>query len=108
MTKRSTIFLLTLACLLTPGLVAADPTAAAPAAADLSFLSCPAAGPDAAATLAVTPAKLEGAVAAQAGSPNCCQIAERQCRQICRLTGVFEFSCDPATCQSSCICNIGP
>jgi hypothetical protein len=112
MTKRSKIhfFLLTFALLLTPGLAAAESTAAAPAVAtpDLAFLSCPAAGTEAAATLAVTPAELEGAVAAQAGGPGCCAIAERQCRQNCRATGVFEFSCDPTTCQSSCICNIGP
>lgn len=39
--------------------------------------------------------------------PNCCQVAETQCENNCRRTGVFEFSCDPDTCSSSCICNIG-
>lgn len=38
---------------------------------------------------------------------DCCEIARRQCEANCRQTGVFEFSCDPSTCSSSCICNIG-
>lgn len=104
MMKRSAIILLfALALLLAPGLAAAaETTAAAP---DLSFLSCPAQGEGAAAAPALSVVDAEGTLAL---APDCCRKAARQCAKNCRETGVFEFSCDPATCQSSCICNIGP
>jgi hypothetical protein len=46
----------------------------------------------------------------EADGPNCCENLFRQCEQvICRdKGGVFEFNCNPDTCQASCICNVFP
>jgi hypothetical protein len=39
----------------------------------------------------------------------CCKGRRIACEAICApCGGVFEFNCDPATCQSNCICNICP
>jgi hypothetical protein len=102
--KRTILLSLSLlALLLAPGMAAAEQTAPAPAVQgcnDLSFLS-------AAPVTAASPAMpnldpLAGVVEAQGG---CCAAKLRQCQNNCAC-GVFEFNCDPATCQSSCICNI--
>lgn len=42
----------------------------------------------------------------QGSTQGCCQGAFRACQANCRPQGIFEFNCDPDTCQSSCICNI--
>jgi hypothetical protein len=42
----------------------------------------------------------------QGSTQGCCQGAFRSCQANCAPAGVFEFNCDPDTCQSSCICNI--
>ena len=40
---------------------------------------------------------------------SCCTGRRIACQAVCApCGGVFEFNCDPATCQSSCICNICP
>jgi hypothetical protein len=89
-----------------PGLAAAD-TSSAPAVAaqgcnDLSFLTAAPVTSTAAAP-ALNP--LAGVIEVQGGG--CCGAKLRQCQSNCAC-GVFEFNCDPATCQSSCICNICP
>jgi hypothetical protein len=103
--KRTILLSLSLlAFVLIPGMAAAAGTApAAPAAPqgcnDLSFLSAAPLTP----ALAFDP--IAGAVQAQSGG--CCAGKLQQCQNRCAC-GVFEFNCDPATCQSSCICNICP
>lgn len=42
----------------------------------------------------------------QGSTEGCCQGAFRACQANCRPAGVFEFNCDPDTCESNCICNI--
>lgn len=103
--KKHLIGLSLALALLVPGVALAAETAANPAPAsgcDLAFLSPAPMTPAG----AVAPTALEGALPAQ--SSNCCVQAQSRCVRNCRATGVFEFSCDPTTCQSSCICNIGP
>lgn len=48
---------------------------------------------------------LDGAIEVQQG--NCCVGLFQACQANCQPQGVFEFNCNPDTCQSSCICNIG-
>jgi hypothetical protein len=103
--KRSLFLLLTLAALLTPGLAAAGPAPAAPLATpvadlDLAWLSEPEAG----AVPALASPGLEGAVALATGI-DYCAAKLRKCRQDCWDTGIFSFTCNAATMQSSCICN---
>lgn len=46
---------------------------------------------------------------AQQTAASCCTGLRRACEVVCApCGGVFEFNCDPRTCQSSCICNICP
>lgn len=100
--KRTIVLSLSLlAFVLIPGMASAAETApAAPQGCnDLSFLD---AAPLTSA-LAIDP--FAGAMQAQAGG--CCAGKLQQCQNRCQC-GVFEFNCDPATCQSSCICNICP
>ena len=90
-----------LAFVLIPGMAAAAETAsAAPQGCnDLSFLNAAPLTP----ALAFDP--FAGAIQVQGGG--CCQGKLNQCQNRC-LCGVFEFNCDPVTCDSSCICNICP
>lgn len=103
--KKTIIGLCLAAALLVPGFAIAAETSANAAAAPACDQNVLASAPMTPAQ-AVAPAGLEGALQAQ--SRSCCVRAERRCIRNCRATGVFEFSCDPTTCQSSCICNIGP
>ena len=100
--KRTILLSLSLlAFVLVPGMAAAD--TAAQGCNDLSFLSAApmtSAAPATPAVLALDP--LAGAVETQS---NCCTNKLKQCQKNCAC-GVFEFNCDAATCQSSCICNI--
>ena len=99
--KRTILLSLSLlAFILLPGMAAAAETApAAPQGCnDLSFLSAAPLTP----ALALDP--IAGAIQTQGG---CCTGKLQQCQNRCQC-GVFEFNCDPATCQSSCICNICP
>ena len=104
--KRTILLSLSLlAFVLVPGMAAADTVPAAPAAPaqgcnDLSFLSAAPVTSAAPAVASLNP--LAGAVATQS---SCCAGKLQQCQNRCAC-GVFEFNCDPATCQSSCICNI--
>lgn len=105
--KRTILLSLSLlAFLLTPGMAAAEPTPA-PAAQgcnDLSFLSAAPMAPITSAAPAVNNLNpLAGAVEVQGGG--CCAGKMVACQAGCAC-GVFEFNCNPATCQSSCICNI--
>lgn len=98
--KRTILLSLSLlAFVLVPGMAAAD-TPSAQGCNDLSFLSAAPMTSAAPAVAALDP--LAGAVEAQS---SCCSNRLRQCQRNCAC-GVFEFNCDPATCQSSCICNI--
>ncbi len=46
---------------------------------------------------------------AQQTAASCCTARRVACQAACSpCGGVFEFNCDPATCQASCICNICP
>lgn len=46
---------------------------------------------------------------AQQTAAGCCTGRRLACEAVCAACGgVFEFNCDPRTCQSSCICNICP
>jgi hypothetical protein len=46
---------------------------------------------------------------AQQTAASCCTGRRLACEAVCApCGGVFEFNCDPGTCQSSCICNICP
>jgi hypothetical protein len=105
MTRRKTFLTCTLLALcLFPGVAAAEETvqAAAPASGcDATSFLAPAA--PAASTPAMNP--FAGAIEAQGGA--CCFGKLVACNAGC-VCGVFEFNCDPATCQSSCICNICP
>jgi hypothetical protein len=103
--KKNIIGLCLAAALLVPGFAMAAETSANAAAAPACDLNVLASAPMTPAK-AVAPTGLEGALPAQ--SSNCCARAQQRCIRNCRATGVFEFSCDPTTCQSSCICNIGP
>lgn len=113
MKNRSAFILLTLAVLLIPGLAAAEPASAPLPETDLSWLSCPAAGPQTALSVPALPAAgptgvdgLEGAVAL-ALVPDCCASRLRKCQQDCWDTGVASFVCSQATCATtwSCTCN---
>lgn len=95
---KRTILLSLLAFALIPGLAAAAETAPAAPCNDLSFLDAAPLTP----ALAFDP--FAGAIQTQGG---CCAGKLQQCQNRCQC-GVFEFNCDPATCQSSCICNICP
>ncbi|HEX6863417.1 MAG TPA: hypothetical protein VF414_11405 [Thermoanaerobaculia bacterium] len=100
--KRTILLSLSLlAFILIPGMAAAAETApAAPqGCSDLSFLGAAPLTP----ALALDP--IAGAIQTQGGG--CCAGKQQQCQSRCAC-GVFEFNCDPATCQSSCICNICP
>ena len=88
-----------LAFVLIPGMAAAAETAPAAPCNDLSFLNAAPVTP----ALAFDP--IAGAIQTQGGG--CCAGKLQQCQNRCQC-GVFEFNCDPATCQSSCICNICP
>lgn len=105
--KRTILLSLSLlALLLAPGMAAAEQTMAAPVAQgcnDLSFLSAAPAAPATSAAPAVDHLNpLAGVVEVQGG---CCIGKRLACQAGCAC-GVFEFNCNPATCQSSCICNI--
>jgi hypothetical protein len=98
--KRTILLSLSLlAFVLVPGMAAAD-TPAAQGCNDLSFLGVAPMTSAAPAVASLDP--LAGAVATQS---SCCAGKLQQCQNRCAC-GVFEFNCDPATCQSSCICNI--
>lgn len=102
--KRTILLSLSLlALLLAPGMAAAEPTPtpAAQGCNDLSFLSAAPATSAAPAVDNLNP--LAGVVEVQGGG--CCAGKMQACQAGCAC-GVFEFNCDPATCQSSCICNI--
>lgn len=43
---------------------------------------------------------------ATAQQSGCCTGARNACEANCSPEGIFEFSCDPDTCSSSCICNL--
>ena len=43
---------------------------------------------------------------ATAQQSGCCTGARNACEANCNPEGIFEFSCDPDTCSSSCICNL--
>lgn len=46
---------------------------------------------------------------AEQKASGCCAGKRVACQAICApCGGVFEFNCDPSTCQSSCICFICP
>lgn len=97
--KRTILLSLSLlAFILLPGMAAAAETAPAAPCNDLSFLNAAPLTP----ALAFDP--FAGAIQTQGG---CCAGKLQQCQNRCQC-GVFEFNCDPATCQSSCICNICP
>lgn len=101
--KRTILLSLSLlAFTLIPGMAAAAETAPAAPCNDLSFLD---AAPLTPAATALAFASLSGAMQAQSGG--CCVGKQQQCENRCQC-GVFEFNCDPASCQSSCICNICP
>ena len=97
-----------LALCLFPGMAAAaEETVQAMAPAqgcdDTSFLAAPATpAMSTPATPAMTPLAAAGGVGRA-----CCFGRRVACNAVC-VCGVFEFNCDPATCQSSCICNICP
>lgn len=98
--KRTILLSLSLlAFTLIPGLAAAAETAPAAPCDELSFLNAAPVTP----ALAFDP--IASAMNAQSGG--CCAGKQQQCQGRCAC-GVFEFNCDPATCQSSCICNICP
>jgi len=110
---RKTILTSLFALLLVPGLAAA---AAAPTPAPSPAAEKAACDPDLSVLGAapLTPADngaaafpgLEGVVQVQGG---CCAGKLIACETVCApCGGIFEFNCDPATCQSSCICNICP
>lgn len=110
---KRTILLSLFALLLAPAFaVAAEIPATAPAPpgdsqgcdAGLSFLGTapetPAAG--------ILPA-LSPLAEAQQTAASCCTGRRLACEAVCApCGGVFEFNCDPRTCQSSCICFICP
>lgn len=108
---RKTILLSLFALLLVPAFAAAaEVPAPAPlngsqeCDAGLSFLGAapqtPASG-DLAALFPLAEARQTAA--------SCCTGRRIACEAVCApCGGVFEFNCDPATCQSSCICNICP
>ena len=104
--KRRTTFLACtlLAFCLFPGLAAAAETIQVMAPAQGCDAMSPVAAPatPAMSTPAVNP--FAGVIEAQGG---CCFGKLVACQAGC-VCGVFEFNCDPATCQSSCICNICP
>ena len=107
MTRRKTFLTcILLALCLFPGVAAAEEAvqAASPTPAsgcDATSFLAPVA--PAASTPAVNP--FAGVIEAQQGA--CCFGKLVACNAGC-VCGVFEFNCDPATCQSSCICNICP
>lgn len=102
--KRTILLSLSvLALLFVPGIAAADPAAPAPAVQGCNALSFLSAAPATSAAPAVDNLNpLAGVVEVQSG---CCAAKMRQCQNNCAC-GVFEFNCDTANCQSSCICNI--
>lgn len=105
--KRTILLTLSLlALLLAPGMAAADQAAPAPVVQgcnDLSFLIAAPLAPVSSAVPALDNLNpLAGVVEVQGG---CCAAKMRACQAGCAC-GVFEFNCDSATCQSSCICNI--
>jgi hypothetical protein len=103
--KRTILLSLSLlAFVLIPGVAAAAETAlAAPQGCnDLSFLN---AAPVTPATAALAFDPIAGAIQTQGGG--CCAGKLNQCQNRCQC-GVFEFNCDPVSCESSCICNICP
>lgn len=108
-TMRKTILLaLTLfATLCLPGLAAeapALPTDTQGCSSDLTFLG---AAPMTSAVEAL-PA-LSPMAGVEQKATGCCVGRRVACEAICAACGgVFEFNCDPSTCQSSCICFICP
>jgi hypothetical protein len=109
-TMRKTILLSLLALLLVPALAVSETQAPAPAVASqgcdpgLSFLGAVPMTPATGDLQAVSPL----AKAGQAGRA-CCKGRRIACEAVCSpCGGVFEFNCDPATCQASCICNLCP
>ncbi len=109
---KRTLLLSLFALLLVPALAVAESPAQTPTRAlsadspgcgsALSFLS---AAPIRSAT-ADLPA-LSPLAGAEEKAVSCCTLKRLACQRGCAC-GVFEFNCDPATCQSSCICNICP
>lgn len=98
--KRTILLSLSLlAFVLIPGMATAAETAPAAPCNDLSFLDAAPVTP----ALAFDP--IADVIQTQGGG--CCAGKLQQCQSRCQC-GVFEFNCDPATCQSSCICNICP
>ena len=110
---RKTILLSLFALLLVPTLAAAaESPVPAPAPLDgsqgcdagLSFLGAAPETPVAGAPTALSPL-----AEAQQTAASCCTGRRIACQTVCApCGGVFEFNCDPSTCQSSCICNICP
>jgi hypothetical protein len=88
-----------------PGMAAAEENTQVAKSAqgcdDLSFLAA-APALSTPATPAMTPL-----AAADPARRACCFGKRAACEAVC-VCGVFEFNCDPATCQSNCICNICP
>jgi hypothetical protein len=110
---RKTILLSLFALLLAPTLAAAgERPVPAPAPliesqgcdAGLSFLGAAPETPAAGFLTALSPL-----AEAQQTAASCCTGRRIACQAVCApCGGIFEFNCDPATCQSSCICNISP
>lgn len=108
---RKTILLSLFALLLAPAFaVAAEIPAPAPLVesqgcdAGLSFLGAALETPAAGFLTALSPL-----AEAQQTAASCCTGRRIACQAVCApCGGIFEFNCDPATCQSSCICNICP
>lgn len=106
---RKTILASLFALLILPGLAAASAVPAPAPTADnsgcnpsLTVLGATPLTP--ANNGAVAFAGLEGVVQVQGG---CCTGKLNSCEAHCAC-GIFEFNCDPATCQSNCICNLCP
>lgn len=102
MKMRKTLFALTVLTLtLIPGMAAAQDSV--PAMCDAPAFLLTDAGP--AATPAAAP--FDSPIAAQDAQATCCVAKRAACAAACAC-GVFEFNCNPGSCQSSCICNICP
>jgi hypothetical protein len=109
---KGTLLLSLFALLLMPALAVSESPAQTPTPAlsadfsgcdsALSFLN---AAPMTSAT-ADLPA-LSPLAGAEEKAVSCCTLKRLACQRGC-VCGVFEFNCDPATCQSSCICNLCP
>ena len=107
MRKTIALSLTLFATLCVPGFAAEDPalpTDTQGCTSDLAFLD---AAPTTSAAEAL-PAHSPMAGAAQKAT-RCCVAKRVACETACApCGGVFEFNCDPSTCQSSCLCFICP